>query len=1352
MAYHLDMMLLTLSVAQGPSLQLLPASILKALNDDVYVSCTANVDDPDLVTEMKWVGPNGQAIPNDDNTIITMEGIGGPGKLDLMINKLQEKDTGIYNCTAIYAGNQKLSAELMVEAFLDIDFGDTPGHQTPFIGTESKIRCTPVAKPAPRVDWLKDSIPLRNDDNHIIQQDGVLIKKVTEADEGIYRCRARVPEIGSIDYRDIQVEVYVPPQINIAPENVTGVEKETVTFKCGANGKPQPVYSWVNKDNEPLEDREGYFVDPEKGVLTIMELKPELGGTYRCTAKNPAGEDTAKANLLVLTKPKVETFLNITQAVDLNAEMRCVATGSPLPKIIFKKESNEDSFQDGINVDDRIEIEQAEDEEGRRVGILKIRGVHRSDDGLYTCTAKSEGGTTQVWGHITVEFPPTFEEEVKTEEWTWEQAPVNLTCLATAIPNATIQWYFRNVEISALDENLKILSYGPLGVLNINPSQSYYGTYTCEATNKLGRAEHNLELREAHVPGPVSGAEILKKSATTITWNILDPASNGGLPIQSYIVEYWLRNSGIETAKTKIWTKGSTYTLESLQPLETYIFRFAAKNEAGRGEWSGDKVEEMPKRAAPEEPWIYNSDSLVVENPYKDEYKLQWSVPLDNGEPIDHFSILYFQVHNTSGKWINVGEKLSDKSKYPGPTEFTIKDLDPDTHYKIELRAHNEIGYSTPAEIVIKTAHDPSSMSGTGGKTTYSSVAPSTTTPAHDPVGPQPSTGGVGTGLIVGIIVIVVLIVIVVADVICYCTKNAGLTAAIVGKRGSKDKDKEAMLEDGKNASADTLNEESKDETKPLDEKPLPEKEVPKDLEKKVDIISEKETDEKHEGNGEMKPVKEEDAKPVQQESDEKAKEVTEPTETTPMIQGSLHVNNSPVNSKFINVHHGKIWAQMQKQSLQTQTPTTRIRRTPHHLVDNYRRSYSESHYLEDIPNSFEETSNDLKNTSTKMDSNFSGSFKNAYEEIGYGQDGHPLSWKLAMENPVFNASSRLQSSKSTPALDYDSDSSVDSTYDVPFKVKVPIRYSYTPEPSVLCRNRQVKPPLPVRNPETKLTCSHENLLSNGKNRYMPSFTGSQCSLKASLYEEVKDPEDSEFEVMDSRSKIRYVMSSKEALDRLSVDALGLGTSRESISHNHLKSPSNASMENFVAKFIPQSTYQPPSQNSYTTFYQPNDAPFYLKKPKVAFGIAEYDKQMKAQPTIANKVVEIPTKKPRQFETQDGEFSSPLVKISNQKSIVISQPRKPKVPPPPVPAFKKPSTPVSEKSNHKTVTTLYFVERPKYPNLSQSVDRLDDGFYSPPEESSSPLYVQSSMSSARSLGSLLSSERSQRSYNQPTLI
>lgn len=59
---------------------------------------------------------------------------------------------------------------------------------------------------------------------------------------------------------------------------------------------------------------------------------------------------------------------------------------------------------------------------------------------------------------------------------------------------------------------------------------------------------------------------------------------------------------------------------------------------------------------------------------------------------------------------------------------------------------------------------------------------------------------GLGIGIIIAIVVIAVLVTAVVVDVACFFTRSAGLTAAIIGKRGVKDKDKEAMLEDGKNA------------------------------------------------------------------------------------------------------------------------------------------------------------------------------------------------------------------------------------------------------------------------------------------------------------------------------------------------------------------------------------------------------------------------------------------------------------------------------------------------------------------------------------------------------------------------
>ena len=78
----------------------------------------------------------------------------------------------------------------------------------------------------------------------------------------------------------------------------------------------------------------------------------------------------------------------------------------------------------------------------------KFTPSYRSDDGLYECAAINEGGKYFQSGHITVEFGPTFEEQVYDREWSWKQIPVNLSCIATAIPNATISWWFRETEIS----------------------------------------------------------------------------------------------------------------------------------------------------------------------------------------------------------------------------------------------------------------------------------------------------------------------------------------------------------------------------------------------------------------------------------------------------------------------------------------------------------------------------------------------------------------------------------------------------------------------------------------------------------------------------------------------------------------------------------------------------------------------------------------------------------------------------------------------------------------------------------------------------------------------------------------
>ncbi len=144
-----------------------------------------------------------------------------------------------------------------------------------------------------------------------MDKDGVVIRGVTEDDEGIYTCRVRVTSMGTVEERHIQVEVHQHPKITSEPEEIEGVEDEAVTLHCSATGKPVPEYDWVNHKHQDLRHTERHTVDKYKGTLTIEGIQREDAGQYTCTARNNAGYVTMKSVVNVVTKPVIEEFKNI---------------------------------------------------------------------------------------------------------------------------------------------------------------------------------------------------------------------------------------------------------------------------------------------------------------------------------------------------------------------------------------------------------------------------------------------------------------------------------------------------------------------------------------------------------------------------------------------------------------------------------------------------------------------------------------------------------------------------------------------------------------------------------------------------------------------------------------------------------------------------------------------------------------------------------------------------------------------------------------------------------------------------------------------------------------------------------
>ncbi|ODM93784.1 Fasciclin-2 [Orchesella cincta] len=278
-----------------------------------------------------------------------------------------------------------------------------------------------------------------------------------------------------------------------------------------------------------------------KGTLQIDGVKREDQGLYTCTARNTAGHVAVTSTLNVVTKPVIEEFKNITTQVLANTEIICRASGDPAPDIMFHKDSEYAPFETGTQHDPRIFVDVRKDER-ITTATLKITDVQRSDDGLYNCIAYNKRIKTELLGHITVEYPPTFANTPMYEAWSWDNRLVNVTCLAEGIPNATISWFIEGAIEKPVDiytPNMRQIGFQSMSSLEIRPIDRWvFGFYKCIATNKLGVAEHRVHLREARKPGPILEAIVYEKTATSISYRIIGPLDDGGLPIKTFVAQY----------------------------------------------------------------------------------------------------------------------------------------------------------------------------------------------------------------------------------------------------------------------------------------------------------------------------------------------------------------------------------------------------------------------------------------------------------------------------------------------------------------------------------------------------------------------------------------------------------------------------------------------------------------------------------------------------------------------------------------------------------------------------------------------------------------------------------------------
>ncbi|KRY14087.1 Basement membrane proteoglycan, partial [Trichinella patagoniensis] len=423
---------------------------------------------------LKWTRPTHPSLPVNS---IERNGI-------LTLYSVTTADSGIYQCSGVvgphYASDD---AELIVVKIVKFEYDIStlktnwatvllmkqiivagmrgqrptptvqPQEQTIQIGHPFQIRCSAPGSPPPTITWQKEGDALPHD---VELFDGIMVIRNTQKHHaGVSR-----------------------PQALVNPNELRVSSGERAQFQCYS---PADVtYEW-RAATGPL--RAG--IEVSGGNLVVQSAQPQDSGYYYCTVRNPYGEDSITARLIVedgIQKPRpfVEPSV-LTVKVGDPAEFYCTADTTPPPVITWGWSIPAGPLRPGIEQDR---------------GRIYITSARKTDEGTYFCTASNQYGTESVPVTLYVEDGargPSVHIE-PTDRWEGRAGETfEFRCVASGTPQPHVSWI--REDQMPFDRNVQDHGYGILRIVSFE--ESNVGNYVCTATNLMGTAKAVASVQSA---------------------------------------------------------------------------------------------------------------------------------------------------------------------------------------------------------------------------------------------------------------------------------------------------------------------------------------------------------------------------------------------------------------------------------------------------------------------------------------------------------------------------------------------------------------------------------------------------------------------------------------------------------------------------------------------------------------------------------------------------------------------------------------------------------------------------------------------------------------------------------------
>ncbi|XP_028417514.1 contactin-3-like [Dendronephthya gigantea] len=268
-----------------------------------------------------------------------------------------------------------------------------------------------------------------------------------------------------------------PKIVTSLPRNKPFQERDTISMKCAATGRPTPSYSWRRIDVEGKEHaivngKDGMrFEDGDARLLVLDFAKREHSGRYFCMASIGNKNDTVEGSLTFEVEPKWvgKKIKSVEPSIYTSHSWTCNATGFPAPK--YKWYKNGDQIQSSkTHVIDK--------------GTITFPNLTKADAAMYQCVAENTVDNIYQTAYLDVQAEkPVF--NMNTGKTTlFLGAKGTIKCHAKAAPAAKNTWEKDGVKIDFSFSRYTLVNNEHLVIESVRKQD--VGNYTCKAENHFG--------------------------------------------------------------------------------------------------------------------------------------------------------------------------------------------------------------------------------------------------------------------------------------------------------------------------------------------------------------------------------------------------------------------------------------------------------------------------------------------------------------------------------------------------------------------------------------------------------------------------------------------------------------------------------------------------------------------------------------------------------------------------------------------------------------------------------------------------------------------------------------------------